>query len=209
MARYRDSDCKLCRREGVKLFLKGDRCFGSKCALEKRTDPPGAPGQRRVKPTDYALQLREKQKMKRIYGVLESQFRKYFYMAERQKGITGENLLRLLEQRLDNVVHRLGFASSRAEARQLVRHGHFLVNGRRVNIPSLLLEVGDTVQAREGSSRELLPIKAALEGAKKRALPPWLEMDIANLKGMVRALPTRDEIAIPVQEQMVVSLYSK
>jgi len=209
VARYRDSDCKLCRREGVKLFLKGDRCFGSKCALEKRNYPPGEHGQRRVKPTDYALQLREKQKMKRIYGVLESQFRKYFYTAERQKGITGENLLRLLEQRLDNVVHRLGFASSRAEARQLVRHGHFLVNGRRVNIPSLLLKVGDTVQAREGSSRELLPIKVALEGAQKRALPPWLEVDIANLKGTVRALPTRDEIAIPVQEQMVVSLYSK
>ncbi len=208
MARYRDADCKLCRREGLKLFLKGDRCFGPKCALEKRNYPPGEHGQRRIKPTDYSMQLREKQKMKRIYGVMEGQFRKYFSMAERQKGITGENLLRILEQRLDNVVHRLGFAVSRSQARQLVRHGHFQVNGRPVNIPSYLLKAGDRIEVRQ-KSRELLPVKASLESAKKRALPPWLELDMANLTGVVKGLPTRDEIAIPVQEQLIVSLYSK
>lgn len=208
MARYRDADCKLCRREGLKLFLKGDRCFGPKCALEKRNYPPGEHGQRRIKPTDYSMQLREKQKMKRIYGVMEGQFRKYFSMAERQKGITGENLLRILEQRLDNVVHRLGFAVSRSQARQLVRHGHFQVNGRPVNIPSYLLKAGDRIEVRQ-KSRELLPVKASLEAAKKRALPPWLELDMANLTGVVKGLPTRDEIAIPVQEQLIVSLYSK
>lgn len=208
MARYRDAGCKLCRREGLKLFLKGDRCFGPKCALEKRNYPPGEHGQRRTKPTDYSVQLREKQKMKRIYGVMEGQFRRYFYMAERQKGITGENLLRILEQRLDNVVHRLGFAVSRSQARQFVRHGHFQVNGRPVNIPSYLLKAGDRIEVRQ-KSRELLPIKAALESAKKRALPHWLELNLANLTGIVKGLPARDEIAIPVQEQLIVSLYSK
>ena len=209
MARYTGSVCKLCRREGLKLFLKGDRCFSPKCAIEKRSYPPGVHGQRRrVKVTNYGLQLREKQKMKRIYGVLERQFRKYFRMAERQKGITGEGLLRLLERRLDNVVYRLGFSSSRAEARQLVNHGHFLVNGRRVDIPSYLVRSGDQVQV-SGKSHELLAIKAALEGAKKRGLPSWLELDSQAMQGVVRALPAREDIVIPVQERLVVALYSK
>ncbi|MEE8152222.1 MAG: 30S ribosomal protein S4 [candidate division NC10 bacterium] len=209
MARYTGSVCKLCRREGLKLFLKGDRCFSPKCAIEKRSYPPGVHGQRRrVKVTDYGLQLREKQKMKRIYGLFERQFRKYFRMAERQKGITGEGLLRLLERRLDNVVYRLGFSSSRAEARQLVNHGHFLVNGRRVDIPSYLVRSGDQVQV-SGKSRELLAIKAALEGAKKRGLPSWLELDSQAMQGVVRALPAREDIVIPVQERLVVALYSK
>jgi small subunit ribosomal protein S4 len=192
----------------LKLFLKGDRCFSPKCAIEKRNTPPGDHGQRRVKLTDYGLQLREKQRMKRIYGILEGQFRNYFRMAERQKGITAENLLRLLERRLDNVVYRLGFASSRAEARQLVGHGHFLVNGRKVNIPSYLVRPGDQIHVRE-KSRELLAIKAALEGVKKRGPVSWLEVDAQTMRGVIRALPTRAEIAIPVQEQLVVALYSK
>jgi small subunit ribosomal protein S4 len=199
----------LCRREGLKLFLKGDRCFSPKCAIEKRGYPPGQHGQRRrVKVTDYGLQLREKQKMKRIYGVLERQFRKYFRMAERQKGITGEALLRLLERRLDNVVYRFGFSSSRAEARQMVKHGHFLVNGRRVDIPSYLVRSGDHIHVSE-KSRELLAISAALEGAKKRGLPSWLELDSQAMRGVILALPAREDIAIPVQEQLVVGLYSK
>lgn len=209
MARYTGSVCKLCRREGLKLFLKGDRCFSPKCAIEKRNYPPGEHGQRRVKKvTDYGLQLREKQKMKRVYGILERQFRNYFHMAERQKGMTGENLLRLLERRLDNVVYRVGFASSRIEARQIVRHGHLLVNGRRVDIPSYLVRPGDQVQVSD-KSREMLAIKAALEGVKKRELPSWLELDPQAMRGVVRALPAREDIVIPVQEQLVVALYSK
>ncbi len=208
MARHIDPVCKLCRREGMKLFLKGDRCFTAKCAIEKRNYPPGEHGQRRSKPSEYGLQLHEKQKMKRIYGVLETQFRTYFQMAARQKGITGENLVRLLEQRLDNVVHRLGFAASRAQARVLVRHGHFQVNARRVTVPSALLRAGDVVEVAQ-KSRELAEIAAALEGAKKRRVPSWLEMDAANLKGTVRTLPSKEEMAIPVQEQLVVALYSK
>jgi small subunit ribosomal protein S4 len=193
----------------LKLFLKGDRCFSPKCAIEKRNYPPGEHGQRRrVKLTDYGLQLREKQKMKRIYGIVERQFRNYFRMAEQQKGITGENLLRFLERRLENVVYRLGFASSRAEARQMVTHGHFLVNGRRVNIPSYLVDSGDTIQVAE-RSRELLAIKGALEGVKKRGLPAWLELDAQVMRGIVRALPGREDMVIPVQEQLVVALYSK
>ena len=208
MGRYLGSVCKLCRREGLKLFLKGDRCFSPKCAIEKRNSPPGEHGQRRVKLTDYGLQLREKQKMKRIYGILEGQFRNYFRMAERQKGITAENLLRFLERRLDNVIYRLGFASSRAEARQLVRHGHFLVNGRKVDIPSYLVRPGDQIHVRE-KSWELLAIRTALQGAKKREPASWLEVDAQTMRGVVRALPSRAEIAIPVQEQLVVALYSK
>ena len=208
MARHIDPVCKLCRREGMKLFLKGDRCFSQKCAIEKRNYPPGIHGQRRSKPSEYGLQLREKQKMKRIYGVLETQFRTYFEMAERQKGITGENLVRLLEQRLDNVVHRLGFAASRAQARTLVQHGHFRLNGRRVTIPSVLLRAGDVLEA-QPRSRELDVIKAALEGAKKRRVPSWLALDAANFKGTVVTLPSKEEMAIPVQEQLVVALYSK
>ena len=209
MARYTGSVCKLCRREGLKLFLKGDRCFSPKCAIEKRNYPPGEHGQRRrVKLTDYGLQLREKQKMKRIYGIVERQFRNYFRMAEQQKGITGENLLRFLERRLENVVYRLGFASSRAEARQMVTHGHFLVNGRRVDIPSYLVDSGDHIQVAE-RSRELLAIRGALEGVKKRGLPAWLELDAQAMRGVVRVLPAREDMVIPVQEQLVVALYSK
>ncbi len=208
MARYTDSVCKLCRREGTKLFLKGDRCYTQKCAVEKRNYPPGEHGQRRSKHSDYGLQLREKQKMKRIYGVLEAQFRTYFEMAERQKGVTGENLVRLLEQRLDNVVHRLGFAASRAQARVLVTHGHFRVNGRRVTIPSYLVRAGDVIEVQQ-ASRELAEIATALEGAKKRRVPSWLELEAANFKGTVRSLPSKEEMAIPVQEQLVVALYSK
>jgi small subunit ribosomal protein S4 len=208
VARHTNPVCKLCRREGMKLFLKGDRCFTVKCAVEKRNYPPGEHGQRRSKPSEYGLQLREKQKMKRIYGVLEAQFRTYFEMAARQKGVTGENLVRLLEQRLDNIVHRLGFAASRAQARVLVRHGHFRVNGRRVTIPSALLKAGDVIEV-QPKSRELTEIAGALEGAKKRRVPAWLEMDAGNFKATVRTLPSKEEMAIPVQEQLVVALYSK
>lgn len=208
MGRQTDPVCKLCRREGLKLFLKGDRCFTLKCAIEKRNYPPGEHGQRRSKPSEYGLQLREKQKMKRIYGIQETQFRNYFEMAERQKGITGENLVRLLEQRLDNVVHRLGFGASRAQARMLIVHGHFRVNGRRVTIPAHLVRAGDVVEVAP-ASREREVIKIALEGAKKRRVPSWLELDAATFKGTVRNLPGKEETAIPVQEQLVVALYSK
>ena len=208
MGRYTGPVCKLCRREGLKLFLKGDRCFTLKCAIEKRNYPPGGHGQRRSKHSEYGLQLREKQKMKRLYGIQETQFRTYFRMAERQKGITGENLVRLLEQRLDNVVHRLGLGASRAQARMLIVHGHIRVNGRRVTIPSYLLRAGDVVEI-QPASREMEAIKAALEGAKKRRVPSWLELDAANFTGTVRSLPSKDEMAIPVQEQLVVALYSK
>ena len=208
MARQTDPVCKLCRREGMKLFLKGDRCFSPKCAVDKRAYPPGEHGQRRSKPSEYGLQLREKQKMKRIYGVFETQFRGYFQMAARQKGVTGENLVRLLEQRLDNVVHRLGFAASRAQGRVMIRHGHFKVNGRRVTVASVLLRAGDVVEVAP-PSRELVEIANALEGAKKRRVPSWLELDAGNFKGTVRTLPSKEEMAIPVSEQLVVALYSK
>ena len=208
MARQTEPVCKLCRRETMKLFLKGDRCFSIKCAIEKRNYPPGEHGQRRSKPSDYGLQLREKQKMKRIYGVLERQFRTYFQMAARQKGVTGESLVRLLEQRLDSVVHRLGFGASHAQARMLIGHGHIRVNGRRVTVPSYLLRAGDVVEV-AAASRDREAIKAALEGAKKRRVPSWLELDPANFKGTVRSLPSKEEMAIPVQEQLVVALYSK
>jgi small subunit ribosomal protein S4 len=192
----------------MKLFLKGDRCYSLKCAIEKRNYPPGDHGQRRSKPSEYGLQLREKQKMKRIYGIQETQFRNYFEMAERQKGITGENLVRLLEQRLDNVVHRLGFGASRAQARMLIVHGHMRVNGRRVTIPAHLVRAGDVVEVTP-ASRDREAIKIALEGAKKRRVPSWLELDAATFKGTVRSLPGKEEMAIPVQEQLVVALYSK
>jgi len=208
VARHTDPVCKLCRREGLKLFLKGDRCFTLKCAIEKRNYPPGEHGQRRSKPSEYGLQLREKQKMKRVYGIHETQFRNYFEMAERQKGITGENLVRLLEQRLDNVVHRLGFGASRAQARMLIGHGHIRVNGRRVTIPAYLVRAGDVVEVAP-ASRDREAIKVALEGAKKRRVPSWLELDAVSFKGTVRSLPSKEEMAIPVQEQLVVALYSK
>jgi small subunit ribosomal protein S4 len=200
--------CKLCRREGLKLFLKGDRCLSAKCAVERRNYPPGEHGQRRSKPSEFGLQLREKQKMKRIYGVHETQFRAYFEVAAGQKGVTGENLVRLLEQRLDNVCYRLGFAASHAQARTLLRHGHFRLNGRRVTIASMRVKTGDVVEVAP-ASREATPIVAALEGAKKRRVPSWLELDAAAFKGTVRSLPSREELAIPVQEQLVVALYSK
>lgn len=208
MARYIDSVCKICRREGGKLFLKGDRCLGSKCAIEKRAYAPGEHGQRRLKATDYSIQLREKQKMKRAYGMLEKQFRNCFRKAERLPGMPGENLITLIERRLDNIVYRLGFTSSRSEARQLVRHGHFTLNGRPVNIPSILLRSGDVV-AVKSASRELLVINAALESAKRRTFPSWLELDAQKFSGTVKSLPTRDEVSLPIQDQLIVAIYSK
>jgi small subunit ribosomal protein S4 len=192
----------------MKLFLKGERCYTEKCAITRRNYAPGQHGQRRPKPSEYGLQLREKQKVKRIYGVLEQQFRNYFARAERQKGITGETLLLLLERRLDSVVYRLGLASSRAQARQLVRHEHFLVNSRKVNIPSFIVNAGDVIQVRE-KSQSLEPIKAALETAEQRGIPGWLELEKAEFKGHVRQLPSRDQITLPIQEQLIVELYSK
>jgi small subunit ribosomal protein S4 len=208
LARYRDPVCRLCRREGMKLFLKGERCYSDKCALERRNYPPGQHGQARAKHSEYAMQLREKQKLKRMYGLLEGQFKRYFELAERSREITGDRLLQILEQRLDNMVYRLGFARSRAEARQLVRHGHFLVDGKRVNIPSYLVKPGQTITVRE-KSRQLLPIQQALEVAQRRGVPEWLELDAANFTGRVRALPTRQEIPVQVNEKLVVELYSK
>lgn len=208
MAKYRGPVCRLCRREGEKLFLKGARCMTEKCAIERRSYPPGQHGQGRPRISDYSLQLREKQKLRRIYGLQERQFRGLFERAERQPGITGEALLRLLECRLDNVVYRLGFGSSRKEARQLVNHGHVLLNGRRTNIPGALVKVGDVVEVRQ-KSRNLVPVLAALDAVDGRGVPDWLELDRAAFKGTVRALPTRENIGLPVNEQMVVELYSR
>ena len=208
MARYRESACRLCRREGLKLFLKGDRCYSEKCAFERRGYAPGEHGQIRKKHSDYGVQLRAKQKLKRMYGLLEKQFRGYFEKADRQKGITGTNLLLLLERRLDNMVFRMGFANSRNEARQLVRHNHFLVSGKPVNIPSFLVKVGDDIEVRV-DSRKVEKILDAVETVARRGVPTWLELDKANFKGAVKVLPTRDELTMPVQEQLVVELYSK
>lgn len=208
MARYTGPVCRLCRREGAKLYLKGDRCYTGKCAIDRRAYAPGQHGQGRKKVSEYGIQLREKQKAKRIYGILENQFRNYFEKAERQKGITGENLLRLLERRLDNAVFRLGLASSRVEARQLVRHGHFEVNGRRVNIPSYLLKVGDSVAVCE-KSKESPKLKELAENAQAKTAPAWLEFDSNALAGRVVAIPSRDEIDVPVQEHLIVELYSR
>jgi small subunit ribosomal protein S4 len=207
MARYKDAKCRLCRREGMKLFLKGARCFTDKCAIERRNYPPGQHGLNRGKLTAFGVQLREKQKAKRIYGVVENQFRRAFARAEREKGVTGENLLRLLECRLDNIVHRLGFAASRRESRQMVAHGHFQVNGRKVTVPSFLVSVGDVVQLRASSK-----LGTRVEdnvNAGRGAVPQWLELDVAARKGVVRSLPLREDIQIPVQEQLIVELYSK
>ncbi len=208
MARYNGPVCRLCRREGTKLFLKGERCFSDKCAFERRPYPPGEHGQGRHRKSDYSAQLREKQKVKRMYGVLEKQFRLAFAKAERQKGVTGENLLTLLERRLDNVVYRCGFANTRAEARQLVNHGHFKVNGRKVDIPSFLVKPGDEITVKE-RSRKVSRIADALEAAERRERPQWLEVDKAEFKGIVRQLPTREDITTPIQEQLIVELYSK
>ena len=209
MARYIGPVCRLCRREGMKLFLKGERCYTEKCAIEKRNLPPGQHGKlRKAKLAGYGLQLREKQKVKRIYGVLENQFRRYFEMADRTRGITGETLLQLLERRLDNVIYRLGLATSRAQARQLVRHGHFTVNGRKVDVPSYSLKAGDLVTVRGGSA-ENAAIKHAMEEVKGRGIPEWLSVDAGAFAGKIASLPTREQINLPVQEQLIVELYSK
>ncbi len=208
MARYTDSVCRLCRREGLKLFLKGERCYTDKCAIERRNYPPGEHGQGRSKFSEYAVQLREKQKVKRMYGLMERQFRRYFGLAESGRGITGENLLLLLEKRLDNMIYRMGFATSRAEARQLVRHGHFLVDNRKVNIPSFLMKPGQVVSVRE-RSRSVTRILEALEQAERRGVPDWLEVQREAFTGRVRALPTRADLTMPINEKLVVELYSK
>jgi small subunit ribosomal protein S4 len=208
VAKYRGPVCRLCRREGEKLFLKGSRCMTEKCAIERRSYPPGQHGQARPRISDYSLQLREKQKLRRIYGLQERQFRGIFERAERQTGVTGEALLRLLETRFDNVVYRLGFGASRKEARQLINHGHLLINGRKLSIPGALVKAGDVVEVRP-ASRELVPIQSALAAVDGRGIPEWLELDKAAFKGSVRALPTKDQIVLPVNEQMVVELYSR
>jgi small subunit ribosomal protein S4 len=209
MARYIGPVCRLCRREGMKLFLKGERCYTEKCAIEKRNLPPGQHGKaRKAKMLGYGLQLREKQKVKRTYGVLENQFRRYFEAADRQRGITGETLLQLLERRLDNAVYRLGLATSRPQARQLVKHGHFLVNGKKVDIPSYQLRQGDVVTLRQASEKNPA-ILHALEEVKGRGVPEWLALDAAAPSGRVVSLPTREQINLPVQEQLIVELYSK
>ncbi|MBM4271473.1 MAG: 30S ribosomal protein S4 [Deltaproteobacteria bacterium] len=208
MARYTESLCRLCRREGLKLFLKGDRCYSDKCAFERRGYAPGDHGQVRRKYSDYGVQLREKQKLKRMYGLLERQFRGYFEKADKQKGITGTNLLLFLERRLDNMVFRMGFATSRNEARQLIKHNHFLVNGKPVNIPSYLVKVGSEITVRE-KSRKVGRILEALETVARRGIPQWLELDKDNFRGVVRTFPAREELVMPIQEQLVVELYSK
>jgi small subunit ribosomal protein S4 len=209
MARYSGPVCRLCRREGMKLFLKGERCYSEKCAIEKRNFPPGQHGKRRAaKLAGYGLQLREKQRVKRTYGVLEEQFRLYFESADRQQGITGEVLLQLLERRLDNVVYRLGLATSRPQARELVRHGHFAVNGKKVNIPSFLVKAGDTVAVRDRSQKNVT-IQHAMEEVKGRGVPEWLALQSEKFEGRIVSLPTRAQINLPFQEQLIVELYSK
>lgn len=209
MARYTDSSCRLCRRENLKLFLKGDRCYGDKCAFERRAYPPGQHGQRRGgKLSDYSQQLREKQKVKRIYGTLEKQFKGYYHKADKKKGITGTNLLLMLECRLDNVVYRMGFAASRTQARQLVRHNHFLVNDKKVNIPSYQVKVGDVVSVKE-KSRKVSQITESMETVVRRGVPGWMEMDKEAFKGTMNGLPNREDLTMPIEEQLIVELYSK
>jgi small subunit ribosomal protein S4 len=209
VARYTEATCRLCRRENLKLFLKGDRCYTDKCAFERRSYAPGQHGQRRGgKISDYGVQLREKQKVKRIYGVLEKQFRGYYEKAERQKGITGTNLLILLERRLDNVVYRMGFAASRNQGRQLVRHSHFTVNGRKVNIPSYQVRIGDVIEVKD-KSRKIPTVLEAIETVVRREMPSWLEVDGANFRGTVKEFPNREELTMPINEQLIVELYSK
>jgi small subunit ribosomal protein S4 len=209
LARYREAVCRLCRREGTKLFLKGQRCLTDKCAIEKRNFAPGQHGKsRRPKIVGYGLQLREKQKVRRLYGIMENQFRSYFEKAVRMKGVTGENLLRMLEQRLDSVTYRLGLAASRADARQLVRHGHIIVNGKKVNIPSFQVEIGQEVAVHE-KSRKQPSILKALDLAGNRAVPAWLQFDRQNFTARVISEPKREDVNFPIQEQMIVELYSK
>ena len=209
MARYSGPVCRLCRREGMKLFLKGERCYTDKCAIEKRNVPPGQHTKlRRAKLMGYGLQLREKQKVKRIYGVAERQFRGYYYKASRMKGVTGENLLVLLERRMDNIVYRFGFASDHAEARQLVRHGHFTVNGKNVDIPSYLVKPNDVVAVKE-RSKKVARINDSVAAIDRRGVPGWLELDKDKLVGRVKALPAREDFTLPIREQLIVELYSK
>lgn len=208
MSRYTGPVCRQCRREGTKLFLKGDRCYTEKCGVERRSYPPGQHGQGRGRVSDYGLQLREKQKVKRMYGVQEAQFRLTMGAATRMRGRTGENLLSLLERRLDNVVFRLGFATSRAEARQLVRHGHFEIDGRKVDVPSFRVKAGTRVRLRE-KSRQIARVTEALAALERRSLPGWLELDAENFEGVVKAVPTREDITMPIQEQLIVELYSR
>ncbi|APG27673.1 30S ribosomal protein S4 [Syntrophotalea acetylenivorans] len=209
MARYTGPVCRQCRRENMKLFLKGDRCYTDKCAVERRNYAPGIHGQGRVKVSEYGTQLREKQRVKRTYGLLEKQFRAYFAKADRAKGVTGENLLVLLERRLDSVVYRLGFASSRNEARLLIRQGHFLVNGRKVNIPSFIMRINDVVELRE-KSRQITRVNDSLDGVMRRGVPSWVELERDAFKGTLKTLPVREEMTTPAfQEQLIVELYSK
>ncbi len=208
MARYTGPVCKLCRREGMKLFLKGERCYTDKCSFDRRPYPPGQHGQRRMKFTEYGVRLREKQKVRRIYGVVEKQFRRYFTEASRIKGVTGENFLGLLESRLDSVVFRLGFAATRSEARQTVLHRHILVNGKRVNIPSYQVKPGDEVSVKE-KSRTKARIVSSLEQVERRGVPEWLELDKDNFTGKVKTKPNREEVTLPIQEQLIVEFYSR
>ena len=209
MARYTDSVCRLCRREGTKLFLKGDRCYGAKCAVTRRATPPGEHGQERArKMSEYGIQLREKQKVRRTYGMLEKQFRRTFDKAENMKGVTGDNLLSLRERRLDNVVYRLGFAASRKEARQLVRHGHYTLNGKKANIPSILVKAGDVVSVAEGS-RNSDKIKLVTEANASRPVPQWLDADKNQLTAKVVRLPAREDVDMDIEEQQIVEFYSK
>jgi len=208
MARYTDAVCRLCRREGAKLFLKGDRCFSDKCSVERRAYAPGQHGQGRPRFSDYGLQLREKQKVKRMYGLMEKQFRRTFSRASQMKGRTGDNLLLLLERRFDNVVYRLGYTTSRAEARQLIKHGHFFLNGRKASIPSIMVKAGDAVTLRE-KSKKVIRISGALETLEEKSVPQWLEINTAESTGTIKALPTREDITHPIQEQLIVELYSR
>ena len=209
MARYIGPVCRLCRREDMKLFLKGERCYTDKCGYERRAYPPGQHGQsRRRKRSDYGEQLREKQKVKRIYGIAERQFRGYYYKAVRAKGVSSHTLIQLLERRLDNVVYRMGFASDHAEARQLVRHGHFTVNGKKVNIPSYLVRARDIVQVRE-SSQKMARINEALAAVDRRGVPQWIQMDKENFRGAIAQLPSREDVTLPIREQLIIELYSK
>jgi len=208
LARYRGSVCRLCRRENMKLFLKGDRCYSDKCAFDRRGYPPGQHGQRRGKYSDYGIQLREKQKVRRIYGISEKQFRLMFEAADRQKGVTGTNLLANLERRLDNVVYRLGFVNSRTQGRHFVKHNHFLVNGKKVNIPSYLVKKEDVIQLRD-KSKTVQVINDALGAVVRRGVPQWMSLDKDSLKGVISGMPAREDITIPIQEQLIVELYSK
>jgi len=208
LARNTGPSCRQCRREGMKLFLKAERCHTDRCAIERRAYPPGQHGQGRAKFSEYGTQLREKQKVKRIYGLLERQFENYFKWADRMKGVTGENLLTLIERRLDNAVYRAGFAGSRTQARQLVRHGHFTVNGKKCNIPSRIVNTGDAIEVRE-KSRKSPQIAEALEGVARRGTPSWIDLDPEHFKATVKSLPNREELTLPIQEQLIVELYSR